>query len=289
MGMKITFYESTDLEASVNSIDEFVSSISSNSVSIHVVNGEVVRFVKDLLKMKPIIQLKNCRFAFNNGTSFVEVDGKGNVKDYESGEIPEWYESPIEIVRAQWIMNNGFSNLTISEYLSAFIKRFPDLNSRREYADMLFDLQLNKIGILTKFSLHKIRGNTARKTTKSKVTELHSFEIFCQFYERLKTAVYEDKFPTMKILLGHDNLNEVPSPMKGAVRTWFKGITGQLPPNAKRVDAGNVVLFCAPIREKLFYIEEIGLETYYGNLSKAISETGKDTRISDFNFSSTKK
>jgi len=287
MAIKPVFYESYDLEPNVKSIDEFIASISSNTVSIYVVSEEVVRFVKDLLKMKPVIQLKNCRFSFDNGKYFVEIDGRGYIKDYEAGFIPDWYETSIDIIRAQWIINNGFANLIKSEFLCEFIKRFPDINLRREHADMLLDLHLSKAEGVYPLSAPKTRYNTSGKTTKSRVTELQSFELFCQFYERMKTAVFANNFPTLKVLLGHDDLNEIPAPMKGAARTWFKGITGQHPPNSKRVGAGNAVLFCAPIREKLVYIEEVGLEFFYRDLSKAIADS-KNMLISDFNFSPTK-
>jgi len=288
MAIKPVFYEAYDFEPNVQSIDEFISSISSNTVNIYIISEEIVRFVKDLLKMKPVIQLKHCRFSFNNGEHFVEIDGKGNIKNYEAGSIPDWYETPIEITRSQWINNNDFSYLIKSEFLSAFIKKFPDVNERREYADMLLDLHLNKVEVLNPITAHKNRGNTSGRTTKSKVTELQSFELFCQFFERMKNAVYANIFPTLKVLLAHDNLNEIPTPMKGAVRTWFKGITGQLPPNNKRVVAGNVELFCAPIREKLVYIEEIGLEIFYRDLSKAIADS-KDMLVSNFHYDYTKK
>jgi len=287
MVIKHVFYESYLLEPNVKSIDEFIASISSNTVNSYVVSEEVVRFVKELLKMKPVIQLKNCHFAFDDGKKFLEVDGRGNIKEYETGSIPDWYETPIEITRSQWIISNDFANLIKSEFLSTFIKKFPDVNVRREYADMLLDLHLNKMGVLNPLSTTNRSGNTSGRTTKSRVTELQSFELFCQFYERMKAAVYADMFPTLKVLLGHDDLSEIPTPIKGAVRTWFKGITGQLPPNSKRVGSGNSLLFCAPIRERILYIEDVGLEFFYEGLSKAIADS-KNTILSEFNYSPTK-
>ena len=132
-------------------------------------------------------------------------------------------------------------------------------------------------------SLSGKKGNKNGKTTKPKIIDLGSFELFNQFFERLKSAVIADQFPTLQQLTGVDNLTKAPNHLKQGIRTWFKAITGDLPPNNKRVDAGNAALFCAPIREQLQHIESIGLETFYHNLSKAINASG-EKYISDFSF-----
>lgn len=80
-----------------------------------------------------------------------------------------------------------------------------------------------------------------------------------------------------------DNLAKAPHNLKQGIRTWFKAIAGDLPPNNKRVEAGNTVLFCAPLREQIQRIEARGLEHYYQGLSKAIAEAG-DGFISDFTY-----
>jgi len=280
-----TFYEFSELEPGVKTIDQLLAAIASESVTAYVFGGELVRFVKGLLKMKPVVQLKNCRFAFENGALFVEVDNKGNVKTFEPGQVPAWFQSPGEFARGQWLVNHDFADLMTPAFISTFNERFPDVKKRREHANLLFDLQLGKVPTSTVQTTAKRTGNIQGKTTKPKVTDLQSFELFSQFYDRMKTAVYADQFPTLQILTGHESANEAPTSLKGAVRTWFKGITGQLPPNNKRVGAGNAELFCAPIREQLQQIEQIGLETFYQGLSKAIADAGERALIADFTYS----
>lgn len=70
--------------------------------------------------------------------------------------------------------------------------------------------------------------------------------------------------------------------LKNAARTWFKAISSELPPNSKRVGAGNSALFCAPVRQKIQQIESYGIERYYQYLSKTIAEAGEQF-ITDFN------
>lgn len=285
MSNKHTFYEFYDLEPGVKTIDQLLAAIASESITAYVFGGELVRFVKGLLKMKPVIQLKNCRFAFDDGTRFVEIDSKGNVKEFEPGNVPGWFQSPGEFARGQWLVNHDFADLMTPEFISAFIERFPDVKKRREHANLLFDLQLSRITTAPTHPTARRTGNIQGKTTKPKVTDLQSFELFSQFYERMQTAVNADQFPTLQILTGHESTTEAPTSLKGAVRTWFKGITGQLPPNNKRVGAGNAELFCAPVREQLQQVEEIGLELYYQGLSKAIADAGEDALIADFTYS----
>lgn len=116
-----------------------------------------------------------------------------------------------------------------------------------------------------------------------KVADLGSFELFSQFFSRLKTAVDADNFPTLQILTDSEDVTKVPNSLKGAVRTWFKAITGELPPNNKRVEAGNAELFCAPVREHIKQVEAYGLENYYQQLSQAIHEA-QEAYIADFTF-----
>lgn len=277
-----TFYEFHDLEPGVKTIDALTAAIASDKQTAFVFGGELVRFVRGLLKMQPVFQLKNCRFVFEDGKKFVEVDSKGKVKELEG--IPEWFQNPGEFARGQWLINHKFDQLMTTEFIQAFIDRFPDVKKRREHANLLFDLQLNKVaGAITEQAPVKRLGNTTGKTTKSKVTDLNSFELFSQFFDRLKMAVTADQFPTLQILTGNDDLAKTPNHLKQGVRTWFKAIAGDLPPNNKRVGAGNAELFCAPIREQLQQIEAIGLEKYYQALSKAINHSD-EKYISDFSF-----
>lgn len=79
----------------------------------------------------------------------------------------------------------------------------------------------------------------------------------------MKTAVNANEFPTLQVLTGGEDLTKAPHSLKQGIRTRFKAITGDLPPNNKRVGAGNAVLFCAPVREQIQQIEAIGTEKYY--------------------------
>ncbi|VFS58826.1 Uncharacterised protein [Leminorella grimontii] len=161
---------------------------------------------------------------------------------------------------------------------------FQDVKKRREHCNLLFDLQLNDPSSREKPAPSTNRsGNKNGITTKPKVADLQSFEIFAQFFNRLKTAVNADQFPTLQVLTNSENVAKVPNALKGSVRTWFKSITGELPPNNKRVEAGNAELFCAPIRQHIHQIESYGLETYYRALSQAIAQAGEQF-IADFAF-----
>jgi hypothetical protein len=40
------------------------------------------------------------------------------------------------------------------------------------------------------------------------VTDLGSFELFSQFFARMKAAVLADEFPTLQVLTGMDNLEK---------------------------------------------------------------------------------
>ncbi|MDU6454478.1 MAG: hypothetical protein E6543_24400, partial [Enterobacter hormaechei] len=131
-------------------------------------------------------------------------------------------------------------------------------------------------------------GNKNGKTTKPRVTDLGSFELFTAFFARMKTAVNANEFPTLQVLTGQEDLTKAPHSLKQGIRTWFKAITGDLPPNNKRVGAGNAVLFCAPVREQIQQIEAIGLEKYYQGLSKAIADAG-DGFITDFSYTWSEK
>ncbi|MNC40957.1 hypothetical protein D3C75_897000 [compost metagenome] len=229
----------------------------------------------------PIISFKNCKFAFNDGAHFIEFDSKGKSKRFD--EVPEWFVSPADFSRSQWLINHNLSDVMATSFIEVLMS-YP-LKERRAHCNLLFGLDLHKTGIVPSSTpaASKI-GNKNGKTTKPKIIDLGSFELFSQFYERLKTAVAADQFPTLQVLTGIDNLSKAPNNLKQGLRTWFKAITGDLPPNNKRVEAGNAGLFCAPVREQLQVIEAIGLETYYVGLSRAIHDAG-DQYIADFSYS----
>ncbi|WP_110876044.1 hypothetical protein [Franconibacter helveticus] len=276
-----------DIDPGVKTVSDltYVLRHEAGKQTAYAISAEVAKFVQDaLIVNETIISFKNCCFAFRNGAEFVTFDNKGKSKRF-SDPIPAWFIRPGEFVRSTWLRTHELADLRAPDFVNAFIEMFPDLKERRHHADLLFDLKLEK----TKAKAESVSpptgkpGNKNRITTKPKVADLGSFEIFSHFFERLKTAVNNDTFPTLQVLTGHDDITRVPNSLKGSVRTWFKAVTGELPPNNKRVGAGNAVLFCAPIREQIRQVESWGLEEYYQKLSQAIAEAG-ETYIADFTF-----
>lgn len=277
------FLEFHSLKPGVPDVQALMNVIRSEEQTAFVISPEVVKFVNDALIVNTTItSFKNCRFAFNEGAEFVEFDGKGKSRRFT--EPPAWFITPNDFARGQWLINHALADYGTKEFISAFIAKFPNVKERREHCDLLFDLQLEK----TPSAAHppatgRKSGNKNRITTKPKVFDLGSQEIFNRFIERLETAVKSNQFPTLQVLTGHDDIAKAPNTLKGSVRTWFKAITGELPPNNKRVEAGNVELFCAPIREQLRHVEAIGKARYYQSLSQAIEEAGEQF-IADFTF-----
>lgn len=275
------FYEFTSLKPGVPTVETLMQVINSSAFTSFVIGPEVVDFVKKALIVNTTISsFKNCRFAFDDGAHFIEFDAKGKSKRYD--EIPDWFVSPAEFSRTQWLINHNLSDVSAKQFIDALMA-WP-LKERRAHCNLLFGLDLHKTGVVpaAASTAGKI-GNKNGKTTKPKIVDLGSFELFTQFFERMKTAVYADEFPTLQVLTGIDNLAKAPNNLKQGIRTWFKAITGDLPPNNKRVEAGNAVLFCAPVREQIQQIEALGLEKYYLGLSKAIDEAGEQF-IADFAY-----
>lgn len=275
------FYEFTSLKPGVPNVETLMEVINSSAETSFVISAEVVDFVKKALIVNTTIgSFKNCRFAFNNGAHFVEFDSKGKSKRYD--EKPTWYVSPEDFSRSQWLINHNLSDVAATEFISVLMS-YP-LKERRAHCNLLFGLDLHKTGAVQQGATTVSKmGNKNGKTTKSKIIDLGSFELFNQFFGRLKSAVFADEFPTLQRLTEIDNLAKAPNHLKQGIRTWFKAITGDLPPNNKRVGAGNAELFCAPIREQLQQIEAIGLDKYYQDLSKAINRSD-EKYISDFSF-----
>ncbi len=277
------FLEFHSLKPGVPDVQALMNVIRSEEQTAFVISADVVKFVNDALIVNTTItSFKNCRFAFNEGAEFVEFDGKGKSRRFT--ETPSWFITPNDFARGQWLINHELSDYGTKEFISAFIAKFPNVKERREHCDLLFDLQLDKsLPPPQQPAPARKAGNKNRITTKPKILDLGSQEIFNQFFERLEMAVNSNRFPTLQILTGHEDITKAPTPLKGAVRTWFKAITGELPPNNKRVEAGNVDLFCAPIREQLTQVKAAGLEPYYQALSQAIQEAGEQY-IADFSF-----
>lgn len=275
------FYEFSSLKPGVPTVETLMEVINSSELTSFVIGAEVVDFVKKALIVNTTIgSFKNCKFAFDDGAHFIEFDGKGKSKRYD--EVPDWFVTPAEFARSQWLINHDLADVKATQFIDVLMA-YP-LKERRAHCNLLFGLDLHKVNavpaatpVASKF------GNKNGKTTKPRITDLGSFELFCQFFERMKTAVFADEFPTLQVLTGIENLSKAPHSLKQGIRTWFKAIAGDLPPNNKRVEAGNAVLFCAPVREHIQQIEAIGLENYYQGLSKAIADAGEQF-IADFSY-----
>ncbi|HHA2008462.1 hypothetical protein [Enterobacter quasimori] len=275
------FYEFPSLKPGVPDVETLMEVIKSSELTSFVIGAEVVDFVKKALIVNTTIgSFKNCYFAFDNGTHFLEFDGKGKSKRFN--DVPNWFVSPAEFSRTQWLINHDLADVKATQFIDVLMS-YP-LKERRAHCNLLFGLELEKVNAVPAAASKAGRiGNKNGKTTKPRVTDLGSFELFSQFFARMKTAVLADEFPTLQVLTGMDNMAKAPHNLKQGIRTWFKAITGDLPPNNKRVEAGNAVLFCAPIREHIQQIETVGLANYYQGLSKAIAAAG-DGFISDFTY-----
>lgn len=257
------------------------------------ITPELVNWIKGAIAFRdgqPMPDFKNCCFAFGDGAEFIEFDGKGKIKS-PAARTPDWYPDPGEFMRETWLKNKEMHDQTIVQFIKEFLERFTDVNERRIHCDLLFELQLNKISTrapaaATPQPASKI-GNKNRLSTQPKVHDLNSFEMFSQFYSNLSDAVQANKFPTMQILIGRDDISKAPTPLKGATRTWFKAVTGELPPNNKKVAAGHADVFCAPIQTTLMQITEYGLEKFYAELSQAIQHAG-DLTLDKFEFQAPK-
>lgn len=274
------FLEFPALKPGVPDVQALMNVIRSEEQTAFVISAEVVKFVRDALIVNTTItSFKNCRFAFNEGNEFIEFDNNGT--SHRFTETPSWFISPGEFSRSQWLINHHLADVSAPKFIEELMT-WP-LKERREHCDLLFNLGLLKSSAPQENSFASRAGNKNRITTKPKIHDIGSIEIFEQFFARLKDAVNANAFPTLQILTDKEDVSRVPVTLKGAVRTWFKCITNELPPNNKRVEAGNAELFCAPIREQIQKIEAYGVERYYQALSKAVASAG-DQYIADFSF-----
>ncbi|MEN5016450.1 hypothetical protein ABEH87_08870 [Erwinia sp. Eh17-17] len=280
--MSHVFFE-FDLEPGVKSVADLNYVLrDGDKKTAFVMSAEVAKFVKDALIINDtIISFKNCCFAFEKGAEFVEFDRNGKSVRF-SEPVPSWFVKPGVFARSDWLDNHELADLPAPDFIKAFNEKFPDLQERRKHADYLFDLQLRRIKLPPSEAPRPV-GNTSGKSTKPKVTDLESFQLFEQFFARLKSAVMANEFPTLNVLTASEDVSKVPGSYRQAIRTAMKAVTHELPVNNKRLAAGNPALFCAPVREKIAEIESIGLEPYYQELSKAIARAD-GSYIADFSF-----
>ncbi|WP_336222311.1 hypothetical protein [Citrobacter amalonaticus] len=283
--MTHTFFEFPQLFTDghgVYDVDSLVAVLEKKEETAHAFSGTAVLFVKAIFKLESAPQLKNCRFAFVDQDNYqcFEVDGKGKIKKLD--DIPDWFVNPSEFARSQWLVNRDLDSERVTKLIAYILDH--NIEDRRSYCDLLFNLELGKMKPSSASPATGKPGNKNGKSTKPRVTDLNSFELFSQFFDRLKIAVNADEFPTLQFLTNEQDVNKAPNTLKQGIRTWFKAVTGEQIPNNKKIQAGAAGLFCAPIREQVTEIESVGLEKYYKALSQAIAEAGEESYISDFTF-----
>lgn len=282
------FLQISGIRPGVNSPADLSAVIREDNDTAFSISQAVVDWLKgtiDFAAGAALPKLKNCYFALNDGAEFIEFDNKGKL--IITSQKPGWYPEPGSFLREQWLINNEMYDLPIVGFIKEFLESFPDVKERRIHCNLLFDLQLDKIKTPLVNPIEQPAsklGNKNRKSTAPKIEDLRSFDQFQQFIMRMSSAVNTNTFPTMNVLTGYEDISKVPNALKGSVRTWFKAIAGELPPNNKKVAAGNADIFCAPVRTALEEINAYGLDAYYHELSLAIQQAG-DMDVAKFEFS----
>ncbi|MGL5602561.1 MAG: hypothetical protein ACRDD5_16965 [Silvania sp.] len=294
------FFEHSQLDPGVKDVNDLNHVLRKpDENNAFVISSQVATFVTNAMIFDgPKLVFADCCFALNDAAEFVEFDADGNAIRY-SEPVPDWYQTPGEFVSGEWLKTHGLDDMTAAEFIKEIKEGFPDLEQRRQHVGLMFDLRLETLNPVYA-ARHQVTkpGNTNRVSTAPKVSDIGSFEIFAQMVTRLREVVTESKrLPTMLDLCGTNNIARTDVRLKASVRTWFKGITGELPPNNTRqavidklIEAGSpekaalkVQLFCAPIRDRLQEIDAFGLELWYKALSEAIAQAG-DQNVSDFSF-----
>ena len=287
------FLEFDGIDPGVKTLEDMHYVLRKDNDTSFSISAEVAQWFRQTLvafKGEKLTLLKNCCIAFADGSEFVEIDSKGNVQPMTT-VAPAWYPDRGEFLRDQWLRNKEMHDQPIVDFLKNFLEMFPDVKDRRIHGNLLLDLQMDKVESARQIETIKYKagqvGNKNKLSTQPKVHDLKSFEMFSTFYTNLAGAVSANQFPTMQVLTGYDELTKAPTPLKGAVRTWFKAITGELPPNNKKVAAGHADVFCAPIVTTLEEIKKYGLEKFYQELSQTIQDAG-DPDLNKFEYRFTK-
>lgn len=287
--MTHVFLEFSEIDPGVKTLEDMHYVLRQNDDTSFSISAEVANWFRQTLvafKGEKLTLLKGCCIAFADGSEFIEIDGKGNVQPMTT-VAPAWYPDKGEFLRDQWLKNKEMHDQTIVDFLKNFLEMYPDVKDRRIHGNLLLDLQMDNSEIAktadnTRPPAGRV-GNKNKLSTQPKIHDLNSFDMFSQFYSNLSEAVIANQFPTMQILTGQDDLTKVPTPLKGAIRTWFKAITGELPPNNKKVEAGHADVFCAPIVTTLGQIKAYGLPKFYQELSQAIQDAG-DLELNKFEY-----
>ncbi|MEB6381620.1 hypothetical protein MXM41_22250 [Leclercia adecarboxylata] len=287
--MSNIFLHISNIQPEVNSPADLSSVISKNANKVFSISLAVVDWLLGTIDFsggEPLPKLKNCCFAFANCSKFIEFDSKGRLVAVK--QKPSWYPDLNLFLRDQWLRNYQMYDLPLVKFIKLFLKTFTCIHDRRIHCNLLFDLQLDKIkqpSVPYATQPASKLGNKNRKSTSPKVGDLKSFDLFTQFLERLTATVEANEFPRMQVLTGYENLAKAPKSLKGAVRTWYKAVTGDLPPNNKKVASGNASIYCASIRTAISQVTNYngGLQVFYNELSQAIFKAG-DLEVSRFNF-----
>jgi len=280
-----SFFEFPELKdfALVTTIDELFEKTATPVKARFTIKSDVGDYVRLSAKAPIMPALKGCKFQLiaqnGQGYEYITFDDKG--KPEVTLDAPEWAMNQDVYAREQWVANQGYDTKSGVQLL-ADLMSYP-LPERRKLADILLSLELNKSP--ANRVAKGATGNKHGKSTKPKVMDLGSYELFRQVYNKLADAVNADRFPTLQILTGYSDLGKAPTNVKQACRTYFKAITSELPPNNKVVEKGHPEILCSKIRAMLEDVESVGVENYYQQLSQAIAGAQKlDTTIADFTF-----
>ncbi|HAV1531553.1 TPA: hypothetical protein JG872_000363 [Enterobacter hormaechei subsp. xiangfangensis] len=280
------FFEFPDLKefALVTTVVELFEVTAAPGKARFTIKSDVADYVRLSAQAPKFESLKGCKFQLlapeGNGYEYISFDSKG--KPEITYDAPDWSMNENDYARQQWVANKGYdvrSGVELLEELMTY-----DLTERRKLADILLSLDLDKKPLHRSYA-RGTTGNRNGKSTKPKVMDLGSYELFKAVYDRLSDAVNSDQFPTLQVLTGLDDLTKAPTNLKQACRTYFKAITSELPPNNKVVEKGHPEIMCSKIRAILEEVERVGVEDYYKQLAESIAEAAdKDTTIADFKF-----
>lgn len=280
------FFEFPDLKefALVTTVDELFEKAGSPGKARFTIKSDVGDYVRLSAKAPKMESLKGCKFQLispeGQGYEYITFDSKG--KPEITTDAPEWSVNENDYAREQWVANKGYDVRSGVELLAELMTY--SLTERRKLADILLSLELDKQPVSRSYA-RGTTGNRNGKSTKPKVMDLGSYELFKAVYDRLSDAVNSDQFPTLQVLTGLDELGKAPTNLKQACRTYFKAITSELPPNNKVVEKGHPEIMCSKIRAILEEVERVGVENYYKQLAEAIAEAAeKETTIADFKF-----
>jgi hypothetical protein len=134
------FYEFS-LKPGVPTVETLMEVINSSELTSFVIGAEVVDFVKKALIVNTTIgSFKNCKFAFDDGTHFIEFDGKENQNVTTSTGLVCLLA---EFARSQWLINHDLADVKATQFIDVLMS-YP-LKERRAHCNLLFGLDLHKV------------------------------------------------------------------------------------------------------------------------------------------------